>query len=134
VWGDRGRRLAAALDEREDRVRLLLSALAARAETAQPPDALVRAAVARLHDPDVPVAGLADELAVSERQLRRRIVTAVGYGPKRLTRVLRLWRALTAARAGDELARAALDAGYADQAHFTHDCRELAGAPPSALL
>ncbi len=25
-------------------------------------------------------------------------------------------------------------AGYADQAHFTHDCRSLAGLAPSALL
>jgi len=38
------------------------------------------------------------------------------------------------ARAGEELARVALDAGYADQAHFSGDCRELAGLPPSRLL
>jgi AraC-like DNA-binding protein len=58
----------------------------------------------------------------------------VGYGPRRLARVFRLGQALQAARTGDELARAAYAAGYADQAHFTHDCRELAGVPPSVLL
>jgi len=48
--------------------------------------------------------------------------------------VLRLGRALQAARAGDELARVAYEAGYADQAHFTNDCRALAGVPPSIVL
>ena len=66
--------------------------------------------------------------------MRRRFERAVGYGPKRLARVLRLGRALAAAHDGEELARVALDAGYADQAHFTHDCRSLAGVAPSALL
>ncbi|MEA2219807.1 MAG: hypothetical protein QOJ35_2433 [Solirubrobacteraceae bacterium] len=132
--GDDGRRLAALLDEHDDRGRLLLAALAARVPGAPPPDPLVHAAVARLHDPRIAIAALARELAVSERQLRRRFERAVGYGPKRLARVLRLTRALQAARAGEELARVASDAGYADQAHFANDCRSLAGVAPSALL
>jgi len=134
VWGDDGLRLAEALDEHEDRGRVLLSALAARAPRAPAPDALVRAAVARLDGPRPDVAALAFELAVSERQLRRRFERAVGYGPKRLARVLRLARALDGARAGTALGRVAAEAGYADQAHFAHDCRELAGVAPSALL
>ena len=108
--------------------------LLARAVPAPRPDPLVREAVTRLERSGVAIAGLAAELGVSERQLRRRVTTAVGYGPRRLARVLRLGHALQAARAGDELARVAFDAGYADQAHFTHDCRELAGVPPSVLL
>jgi len=36
--------------------------------------------------------------------------------------------------AGEQLGRAAIDAGYADHAHFAHDCRNLAGVAPSALL
>jgi len=94
----------------------------------------VRETVSRLERPGVEIAPMAAELGVSERQLRRRVTRAVGYGPKRLARVLRLQRAVGAARAGDELARVALDAGYADQAHFAHECRELAGVPPTALL
>jgi AraC-like DNA-binding protein len=108
--------------------------LLARALRAPQPDPLVREAVSRLERPDVAIAGLADDLGVSERQLRRRVTAAVGYGPRRLARVLRLGRALQAARAGEDLARVAFDAGYADQAHFTHDCRELAGVPPTLLL
>lgn len=134
VWGDDGCRLAAALDEREDHAGALLSALVARARHAAPPDPLVRAAVARLDNPLIVVSGLARDLGVSERQLRRRTRAAVGYGPKRLARVLRLGRALAAARAGDDLGRVAHDAGYADQAHFAHDCGALAGAAPSAVL
>ncbi|MGI8713180.1 MAG: helix-turn-helix domain-containing protein, partial [Solirubrobacteraceae bacterium] len=80
------------------------------------------------------LSGLAGELGLSERALRRRVTGTVGYGPKRLGRVLRLGRALGAARAGEDLAGAAFLAGYADQAHFSHDCRELAGVPPSALV
>ena len=92
------------------------------------------AAVARLRDPRARVHALAPELGVSTRQLRRRFESAVGYGPKRLARVLRLERALATARAGQELAWAAVDAGYADQAHFGNDCRALAGISPSMLL
>lgn len=134
LWGDEGRRLAQRLDEAADPGAALLAALAPRATAAGAPDALVQAAVALLHDSARPVGELARELCVSERQLRRRVAAAVGYGPKRLARVLRLGRALAAARGGEELARVAADAGYADQSHLAGDCRELAGVPPSALL
>lgn len=135
VWGDAGKRFAERLDAAgEDRAGELLCALAARAPAAAPPDPIVRAAVARLTGPGLAVSAVARELALSERQLRRRFESAVGYGPKRLARVLRLTRALAAAYAGEELARVAADAGYADQAHFAHDCRSLAGVAPSALV
>jgi AraC-like DNA-binding protein len=134
LWGDDGRRLEERLNASDDRTGELLAALAPRAAAAGAPDALVQAAVARLRADAAPVGVLAAELHVSERQLRRRFARAVGYGPKRLGRVLRLERALAAARSGEELARAAADAGYADQAHFTGDCRALAGVAPTALL
>ncbi|MDX6682420.1 MAG: hypothetical protein QOG94_2459 [Solirubrobacteraceae bacterium] len=134
LWGDDGLRLAEALDAHDDRERVLVSALAARARRAAAPDALVRAAVGRLEGPHPDVGALAFELGVSERQLRRRFERAVGYGPKRLARVLRLARALDGARTGTALALVAAEAGYADQAHFAHDCRDLAGVAPSALL
>jgi len=93
-----------------------------------------RAAVIRLERTQADVAALALDLGVSERQLRRRFECAVGYGPKRLGRVLRLTRALDGARAGTPLGRAAVEAGYADHAHFANDCRDLAGVAPSVLL
>ena len=134
ILGEPGARLAQQLNLAPDRVALLGSWLAQRAAAAPEPDRLVTEAARRLHDGGVSVAGLAGELSVSERALRRRVRTAVGYGPKRLARVLRLTRALAAAHAGQELGRVAFEAGYADQAHFCTDCRELAGASPTALL
>jgi len=79
---------------------------------------------------------LAERVAVSPRQLRRRFADHVGYGPKRLARIARLQRVVAAARArpGATVAALAAEAGYADQAHLAADCRELAGRPPSALL
>ncbi|HZO35306.1 MAG TPA: helix-turn-helix domain-containing protein [Solirubrobacteraceae bacterium] len=134
VWGDEGARLAAALDEHADPAAALRGALLVRAAAAERPDPLVAEVVTRLRRPDAAVGRLARELAISERQLRRRVSVAVGYGPKLLLRVLRLGRALAAARDGDELARVAYDAGYADQSHFSNDCRTLAGASPSVVI
>ena len=55
--------------------------------------------------------------------------------PRTLARVLRLQRFLMLAeRDGDDLARLAADAGYADQAHLSRDCSELGGLPAGALL
>jgi AraC-like DNA-binding protein len=126
--------LEEAMSRAEQPLMQLADWLLERSRYARSPDPLVQEAVTRLRRPGAAVAPLADQLGVSERQLRRRVAAAVGYGPKLLTRVLRLQRALAHARAGDELARAALEAGYADQAHFSSDCRALAGASPGTLL
>jgi AraC-like DNA-binding protein len=135
VLGDDGRRLGAALEDGADPVADIRAWLTARGQRAAAPDPLILGAVARLDRPGPDgVRGVAVDLGLSERALRRRVTAGVGYGPKRLARVLRLWRALGAARAGEELASAAFLAGYVDQAHFSHDCRELAGVTPSALL
>jgi methylphosphotriester-DNA--protein-cysteine methyltransferase len=77
---------------------------------------------------------VAGGLGVSERHLRRLVTANVGYGPKLLARVLRLRRALARVGAGAELAEVAYGGGYADQAHFNHDCRELAGVSPGRFL
>jgi AraC-like DNA-binding protein len=72
---------------------------------------------------------------IGARQLRRRFADAVGYGPKTLQRILRFQRFLVLADAQrHDLARLALEAGYADQAHLTRECRRLSGLPPAALL
>jgi transcriptional regulator GlxA family with amidase domain len=93
---------------------------------------VVQAATVRLRDSRVRVDRLADELGFSERQLRRRFDDAVGYGPKTLQRVLRLWRFLVAS--GTDMAAAAIDAGYADQSHLTRECRILTRLAPGAWV
>jgi AraC-like DNA-binding protein len=100
--------------------------------TAPRADAAIAEAARRLAHPRTRVETLADDLGLSERQLRRRCHAAAGYGPKTLQRVLRFRRFLAAR--DDDLARAALDAGYADQSHLTRECTRLAGRPPAALL
>jgi uncharacterized glyoxalase superfamily protein PhnB/AraC-like DNA-binding protein len=132
VWGDVGRRLEEAAANTGSRLQLLLAFLSTRARRSSDPDPLVRAAATRLER--APVAAVADELSVSERHLRRMVGSEVGYGPKRLGRVLRLRRALASVRAGAELAEVAFEAGYADQAHFTNECSALAGVPPGRFL
>ncbi|KOG42146.1 helix-turn-helix transcriptional regulator [Streptomyces decoyicus] len=92
--------------------------------------AAVAAALARGR----PVAEVARAVALSERQLHRLSLDAFGYGPKTLTRVLRLVRALDLARSGMPYAQVAVRAGYADQAHLAREVKSLAGAPMGVLL
>ncbi len=129
-----GARMEEAMAQARDPLVQLQDLLLQPGASAPKPDPLVQHAVAQLRRPGATVAPLADSLGLSERQLRRRVAAAVGYGPKLLARVFRLERALAQARAGDELARAALEAGYADQSHFSGDCRALAGVSPGRLL
>lgn len=118
------------------RLRALCTLLAVRLAEAAPPDLLVRHAVALVRTGTPTVAGLADATGLTSRQLLRRFDAAVGYGPKRLQRIVRLQRvlALHGAAPGTPLAQLAVAAGYADQAHLTRDWRALTGAAPGALL
>jgi len=140
VLGDEARRLeerVAAEPTGADRTRALLAWIADRARRAERPDPLVDRVARRLAgDPRVAVTDLADEAGVGARHLRRRVVREVGYGPRRLARVLRLQRTVAlAAREPDAgLSELAFRAGYSDQSHMSHECRDLAGLPPSALL
>jgi hypothetical protein len=65
----------------------------------------------------------------------RRCLIAFGCGAKALQRVLRFQRYLALSHFQPEtsLASLAIEAGYADQAHLTHDAVNLAGVPPAKL-
>jgi AraC-like DNA-binding protein len=80
------------------------------------------------------VTATADAVGLGVRRLHRRSLALFGYGPQHLVRVKRLERALARARRGTPLARVAAEAGYADQAHFARDVRDLAGTTASELL
>jgi AraC-like DNA-binding protein len=141
VWGRDGRELEERIVAASPPAGLavLQAQLLARLGAARDPDPLVAAAVHLLERRPERVGGLGTALGLGERQLRRRFLAAVGYGPKTLARVLRFQRLLElldspdGAR-GPSLASAAADAGYADQAHMTTECTRLAGLPPTALL
>lgn len=116
----------------------LLTGLAAAMVAGGPADRLVTAAAWLLGEPAVRAEDIAARLGVSERQLRRRCQAAVGYGPATLRRVLRFRRFLSWVDAAGlpgtgDLATAAADLGYADQAHLTRETARLAGLTPAAL-
>lgn len=111
---------------------LLHGELATRLPAARMPDreVLVAAAILAI-DPAATIASIARMTYLGERQLRRRFLDHVGYGPKRLARVLRLQRLL--AGAPEPWAQRAITAGYADQAHMTRECVALTGRSPTQL-
>lgn len=80
---------------------------------------------------------LSQLLGVGDRQLRRRLSAAIGYGPKVLQSVLRFQRVLHLAGSPGRsvsLSYLAADAGYADQAHMTRAIRRFAHCTPTVLL
>ncbi|WP_089511180.1 helix-turn-helix domain-containing protein [Streptomyces sp. NBS 14/10] len=113
--------------------RLLEAVALDRLHRAEPPDPAVGAVVAGLSG-GRSVAEVAAAVGLGERQLHRRSLAAFGYGPKTLARVLRLNRALDAARVGTAFAEVAAVTGYADQAHLAREVRALAGVPLGRLL
>jgi AraC-like DNA-binding protein len=121
-----------------DKVAVAEALLARRLADAPPPDGVVRGTVGWLAaHPRGRVEELGRALHVSPRQLQRRLLSAAGYTPKTLHRIVRLQRLLSFAGAegpGASLSSLALRAGYADQAHMTRDLRGLAGTTPAALL
>lgn len=131
VWGARAAELEDGLAGAGPggRLELLLNMVAAREIV---PDALAGVAAAALARPAARVAAVAAELGVSERSLHRRVLAAVGYGPKTLARVARLRRLIAL---GDEpLASRAFAAGYASQAHMSEEVRRLTGTTPVRFL
>jgi AraC-like DNA-binding protein len=101
------------------------------------PSPRTRALIERLaaQSEGVSVADMAARAGITRQHLRRVFEQHVGYGPKKLARILRLRRALRLldTRGETTLATVALDAGYYDQAHMNADFRDLAGRPPLAL-
>jgi AraC-like DNA-binding protein len=120
VWGSEGAQIEQTVGD-DPTLTVLAREVGARIEQRRP-DGLVRAAATGSPAP------------IGARHLRRRFADAVGYGPKTLQRILRFQRFLALAQETPDLARLALDAGYADQAHLTRECRRLSGLPPAALL
>lgn len=110
------------------------SALVVAAPDADAAADVLEAAMARSLAGGRDVAATAALVGISERQLRRRCLAAVGYGPKTLQRVLRFRRALALARRGEPFAELALAAGYANQSHLANEVRALAGVPLGALV
>ena len=129
LWDVAGLEEALAGADAPGRLELLAAAVARRLAE---PDPLVTAAARAFAGESARVAGVAADLGVSERQLHRRMLTAVGYGPKMLARVARLRRLV--ALEDESLAARAFAAGYASQAHMSDEVRRLTGLTPVEFL
>jgi AraC-like DNA-binding protein len=140
LWGRDATELAERLDATASpnaARRLLVARVVARLADGNAPDEVTTAFVGAIaSDPRVEVNRLANEIGISRRQLQRRSLTALGYGPKTFARIMRFQRfvGLGRAEADAQLARLARAAGYADQAHLTRECRRLSGLTPRELL
>ena len=104
-------------------------------------DARVRDAVTQIevHHGLISIDALAADLGLTRRHLERRFQQIVGISPKRLARIARFQRSLRILDAADPSQRlggaeTAVACGYADQAHFIRDFRDLAGRPPGEHL
>ena len=80
------------------------------------------------------VGAVALAVGVSERQLERLFADLTGLTPRAFKRILRFRRAIFAVGRGAGLASVAVDSGYADQAHFSREVRELTGHAPRSLF
>jgi AraC-like DNA-binding protein len=137
LWG------AAAVTEVADRVAgaatlrdaamVLERAVIERLPYAAPADELVSGVVTALQAAPqrgpITVAELADRLGVTDRQLHRRCIAAVGYGPKVLDRVLRFRRFLHLAEAHDR-SSAGIGPGGGRPGDRGADDREQGGGGP----
>lgn len=83
--------------------------------------------------PRTTIAELVARSGYSHRVFVKRFHEATGLGPKTYARVLRFQRAVmgVASSDGGDDARLALDLGYADQAHFCREFREMSGLRPA---
>lgn len=121
----RVRRLTELLDEAADPARELEAAFARNDKS---DESWVHAVVERIKA-GRPVAEIAVDVGLSERQLHRRGLVLFGYGLKTLSRILRVNAALDLARGGMSFGAVAASSGYADQAHLSREVKALAGAP-----
>ncbi len=122
----------------EQRGQRLIEALLEHARTARTPDDVLPRLIASIADEPEPlsVRELSRRAGIGTRRLQTLFAERVGMSPKMLMRINRLQHALRIARERNDLSwgAVALEAGYYDQPHLNHDCREITGGAPSALV
>ncbi|MFC3492472.1 AraC family transcriptional regulator [Glycomyces rhizosphaerae] len=95
---------------------------------------LLAAVKAMLEDREITrVDQVAARFFMSPKTLQRLFQDYIGLGPKTLIRRYRIHDAADrlAEDPGADLARLAAELGWSDQAHFTHDFKDLIGSPPA---
>jgi AraC-like DNA-binding protein len=137
--------LAQSLRRVQDTATSLLGAAIAAQDALLPfvlasmPDPRIRYAVREIttRRGSVSIDRLAGATGLTRRHLERQFQHQVGVSPKRLARITRFQRAVQLLEASDSSQRGTLTAaacGYADQAHFIRDFKDLAGCAPTEHL
>jgi AraC-like DNA-binding protein len=139
VWGSPADRLADELgsaDAPNVLALLLLGAVHRESMGTSGPDPVAQIIVQSLRQNAQRLADIGHLVGLSKRQLRRRCVAAIGYGPKTLQRIARFQQLLAVAHkeVDGRLADLAVEHGYADQAHLTSESRRLTGLPPAIFI
>ncbi|MEO8371019.1 MAG: AraC family transcriptional regulator [Candidatus Solibacter sp.] len=102
----------------------------------EPDLAIVRAARSLVESSgSTPIAKLAADAQLSERQFRRRFHAAIGLLPKEFARVRRARAALVQMLSDphERLTEVAAGGGYADQSHLTREFVTVFGGPPVSV-
>jgi AraC-like DNA-binding protein len=142
LWGRSavalGEAVAAAGSPWQAAAKLEAVVMARLADAAQPDPVAMEAVRLLLPGRTRDVTSIPSKLSISESQLRRRLHEATGFAPKVLQRMLRFQGFLALAQGYEqpsrELARLAVEAGYADQSHLTRESARLADRSPLTLL
>ena len=106
------------------------SAASARSGT---PPAWLRGAAERLQEEGLPLSQLARDLGLHPVYVARTFLRWFGCTPSAFRSRARFQRGLVALSRGDGLSQAALQAGFADHAHFCRAARAQSGLSPNQL-
>ncbi|QOL27203.1 response regulator [Thalassotalea sp. LPB0316] len=79
---------------------------------------------------DLDIAFLADNMAMSERQLQRKIKVILGTTPNNFIKEFRINKAKTLLANGSQIGRIALDVGFSSQTYFGRCFKESTGMTP----
>jgi AraC-like DNA-binding protein len=83
----------------------------------------------------VSIPAFADDFNLSRRQLERRFKELSGFSPKDFFRIVRFKNALKGSELPDKtLAKIAIDSGYYDQSHFSHEFKKFSGYSPKEFF
>jgi AraC-like DNA-binding protein len=139
VWGSPADRLADELGTAHSPnvlAALLVGAVHRESIGTAGPDPIAQLIVRSLRQNAQRLTDIGHLVGLSKRQVRRRCVAAVGYGPKTLQRIARFQQLLAVAHTevDERLADLAVERGYADQAHLNSESRRLTGLPPATFI
>jgi AraC-like DNA-binding protein len=134
---DLGEQLLNARSNRE-RVARLSTFLRARVDGAGAEDFLVTESLGLIRTDihSIRVPQLLKRLKVSERQLERHFIQAIGVPPHQYIRILRFRKALQFLKANqfERLSDIAYDLNFVDQSHFIKDIKAFSGYTPKRLV